>query len=124
METNIENPSNKHNGRTMAGLIILAVGGLLLINQLSLFFIPSWLFSWPMWIIAYGLYMGGKYNFRKPIWIWMIAIGTVFLFNENFDHSGHIVWPIALIGIGGWMLSRHNRVNDAAYPGSSNYKRF
>ena len=125
METNIENPGTKHNSRTMAGIIILVIGGLLLINQLSWFFIPGWLFSWPMWIIAYGLYMGGKYNFRKPIWIWMIVIGTAFLFNENFDHSGHIIWPIALIGAGGWMLSKHNnRTVDAPYPGSSNYKGF
>ena len=84
METTIENANKPHNGRTMAGIIILIIGGILLINQLDLFFIPNWLFSWPMLIIAYGVYMGRKYNFRKPIWIWMIVLGTAFLFTENF----------------------------------------
>src|SRR5271154_5343229 len=98
METIIENPNKPHNGRTMAGVIILIIGGILLINQLDLFFIPHWLFSWPMWIIAYGVYMGGKYNFRKPIWIWMIAIGTAFLFTENFDNAARIGWPATIIG--------------------------
>ena len=37
METIIEN-YNKYSGKTTAGIIILAIGGLLLINQLSLFF--------------------------------------------------------------------------------------
>ncbi|HWZ14927.1 MAG TPA: DUF5668 domain-containing protein [Mucilaginibacter sp.] len=68
METQIKDTNYKHNGRTMAGIIILIIGGMLLIDQLDLFFIPHWLFSWPMWLIGYGLYMGGKYNFRKPVW--------------------------------------------------------
>jgi drug/metabolite transporter (DMT)-like permease len=123
METNITTPNKPAtNGKTMAGIIILIIGGLLLINQLNLFFIPDWLFSWPMWIIAYGLYMGGKYNFRKPVWIWMIVIGTAFLFTENIHDSEQIVWPIAIIGVGAWMVMKHsNKPADVRYPGS-NYK--
>jgi len=108
METNITNPINSHNGRTMAGIIIMILGGMLLIDQLNIFFIPGWLFSWPMWIIAYGVYMGGKYNFRKPVWVWMIAIGTAFLFTENFNNADRIVWPAAIIGVGAWLVMRHN----------------
>src|SRR5580693_3158520 len=122
METNISNTNKPTNGKTMAGIIIAAIGGMLLINQLDLFFIPGWLFSWPMWIIAYGLYMGGKYNFRKPVWIWMIVIGTAFLFTENIDNSERLVWPIAIIGVGAWMVMRHsNKPADTQYP-NSNYK--
>ncbi len=108
METNISNPNTSHNGKTMAGIIIVIIGAILLINQFVLFFIPNWLFSWPMWIIAYGLYMGGKYNFRKPVWIWMIAIGTAFLFIDNVPDSDRVVWPLAIIGVGTWMVMRHN----------------
>jgi hypothetical protein len=118
METNISNPNKSHNGKTMAGIIIVIIGGLLLIDQFDMFFIPHWLFSWPMWIIAYGLYMGGKYNFRKPVWIWMIVIGTAFLLTENVDNSERLVWPIAIIGTGAWMVMRHNnKPVDAHYPG-------
>jgi len=108
METNIINPKTPHNGKTMAGVILLIIGSLLLIDNLNLFFIPNWLFSWPMFIIAYGVYMGGKYNFRKPFWIWLIVIGTAFLFTENFNYADRIVWPVAIIGVGTWMVLRHN----------------
>jgi hypothetical protein len=119
METNISNPNTSHNGKTMAGIIIVIIGGLLLIDQFDMFFIPHWLFSWPMWIIAYGVYMGGKYNFRKPVWIWMIVIGTAFLLTENVDNSERLVWPVAIIGVGAWMVMRHNnKPVDAPYHGS------
>ena len=65
MRTFIEHQNVSHNGRTIAGIIILIIGGLLLVDQLDLFFIPNWLFSWPMWLIGWGVYMGGKYNFKK-----------------------------------------------------------
>jgi hypothetical protein len=115
METNISNPTSPHGGRTMAGVIILVIGSLLLINQLNLFFIPNWLFSWPMWIIAYGVYMGGKYNFRKPVWLWLVVMGTAFLFTENIAGSDRIVWPVAIIGTGLWMVMKHTRQPDAEY---------
>ena len=122
METNVINPNKPNNGKTMAGIIIVIIGGLLLIDQFDMFFIPHWLFSWPMWIIAYGLYMGGKYNFRKPVWIWMIVIGTAFLFTENINNSERLVWPIAIISVGAWMVMRHNnKPVDTQYP-NSNYK--
>jgi hypothetical protein len=114
METIIDNP-NKHNGKVIAGIIIVIIGGLLLIDQLNLFYIPGWLYSWPMWVIGYGLYMGGKYNFRKPVWIWMIIIGSAFLFTENIHNADRIVWPIAIIGTGAWMVMRHNRHAETPY---------
>jgi len=121
MENNIINPNKANNGKTMAGIIIVIIGGLLLIREFNQFFIPHWLFSWPMWIIAYGLYMGGKYNFRKPVWMWMIAIGTLFLFTENIHDSARIIWPIGIIGAGAWMVMKHNRPADVQYP-NGNYK--
>jgi Domain of unknown function (DUF5668) len=116
METIINNPG-KYSGKTMAGILIVIIGGLLLIDQLNLFFIPSWLFSWPMWIIAYGLYMGGKYNFRKPIWIWMIVLGSALLITENVDDADRLVWPVAIIGTGIWMVTKHKHHNEPYNPG-------
>jgi hypothetical protein len=120
METIIDNPNTPKNGRTTAGVIILIIGSVLLINQLDLFFIPNWLFSWPMWIIAYGAYMGGKYNFRKPIWAIMIFLGTAFLFTENIANADRIVWPVAIIGAGLWMVLKHKKnMADTPYKESS-----
>ncbi|MGZ3872465.1 MAG: LiaF transmembrane domain-containing protein [Mucilaginibacter sp.] len=120
METIIDNP-NKQNGKTMAGIIIVIIGGLLLIDQLDLFFIPGWLFSWPMWIIAYGIYMGGKYNFKKPVWLWLVVMGTAFLLTENFDNADKIVWPVAIIGTGAWMVMKHTKHHETSYQ-QTNYK--
>ena len=119
METITNNPNKYTNGKTIAGLIILSIGGILLINQLDLFFIPHWLFSWPMWIIAYGLYMGGKYNFKKPVWIWTIIIGSAFLLTENMPNTDRFIWPAAIIGLGAYIVMKHNRPTDAPYPGSN-----
>jgi hypothetical protein len=118
METNITNPTPSHNGRTIAGIIILIIGGILLIQQFNLFFIPDWLFSWPMWMIAYGLYMGGKYNFKKAIWIWLVVMGGAFLLTENIDNAENVVWPITIIGVGTWMVlkNRHTGTKYQATP--------
>ena len=120
METIINNP-NKHSGKTMAGIIIVIIGGLLLLDQLDLFFVPDWLISWPMAIIGYGLYMGAKYNFKKPVYIWLLVIGTAFLLTDNIDNADRVVWPIAIIGTGAWMVMKHSKPAEVNYPGS-NYK--
>ena len=114
METIIEKPQ-KHNGRTIAGVIILLIGSVLLIDQLNLFFIPSWLYSWPMWIIGYGLYMGSKYHFRKPVWFWLVIIGSAFLLTENIHDTDRFVWPVAIIGTGVWMVIRKSGGHDYSF---------
>lgn len=101
---NIINNSNSGNGRKTAGIIILLIGCLLLTNQLNLFFIPHWLFSWPMWLIAFGIYQGAKHNFSKPVHEILIALGIIFLITENVNNSGDVVWPLAIIGTGLWMV--------------------
>ncbi|HVW98095.1 MAG TPA: DUF5668 domain-containing protein [Mucilaginibacter sp.] len=114
METIINNP-NKLNGKTMAGIIIVIIGGLLLIDQMNLFFIPGWLLSWPMFIIAYGFYMGARHNFKKKVWIWLVVMGTAFLFTENIDNADRVVWPLIIIGTGAWMVTKHNRNLENTY---------
>ncbi len=121
MTTTIENPNKINHGKTMAGVIILIIGGLLLIDQFSLFFIPGWLFSWPMILIAYGLYMGGKYNFRKPVWIWLTVLGSAFLLTENINDADRFVWPVAIMGIGAWMVTRHNKPEETTYVKNNNF---
>ena len=118
MENFIENTKN-HNGRVTAGVIILMVGSLLLIDQLNLFYMPGWLFSWPMWLIAAGIYIGGKHNFRKPVWAIMVLLGTAFLFTENIPDADRIIWPVAIIGTGLWMMLKNSQRTKTIYPGQS-----
>jgi hypothetical protein len=109
METIIENINKPQNGRVMAGIIIIIVGGILLINQFNLFFIPGWLFSWPMWLIGIGLYLGAKHNFRRPVWAIMTILGIAFLFTENINNADRVIWPLAIMGTGLWMVLRNSK---------------
>ncbi len=115
MTINSITPENKASGKLIAGIIILTAGCLLLFDQLNFFMVPHWLFSWPMWMIAYGVYMGGKYNFKKPIWIWVTVLGIAFLFTENIDHAERVIWPVTIIGVGAWMVTKHNKKATADY---------
>jgi predicted membrane protein len=120
MKTIIENPGIHHNRRTTIGAIILVIGSLLLIDQLNISFIPDWIFSWPMILIAIGVYSGVKHHFTKPIAAILIFLGVAFLFSENIDNADRIVWPIAIIATGTWMVLRHKKpVADTPYKESS-----
>ena len=120
--TTLTDIPNKTNRKTLAGIIILILGSVLLIDQLDIFFFPHWLFSWPMWIIGYGFYMGYKYNFKKPFWIWVTVLGFAFLITENFDHAGRFMWPISIIGLGTYMVLKHNNKHkDEPYQANNNY---
>jgi len=108
MNNDIVTPNNPRNGKALAGIILLAVGAMLLIKQLDFFFVPGWLFSWPMWLVGWGLFIGAKTNFHKPSSFLLILLGIVFLINENFDRADRVVWPIAIIGFGLWLILRRH----------------
>lgn len=98
-------------GKRMAGLVIVIVGAVLLSRQMGVM-MPDWLLSWPMILITIGLYVGAKHQFRKPGWIILCLIGTVFLmdnFVEGFNISEYF-WPVFIIAIGLFMIfSRENK---------------
>jgi hypothetical protein len=119
MNNDINSPQNPNRGKAMAGIILLAVGGILLLKQLSFFFIPGWLYSWPMWLIAWGLYLGAKHNFKNSSGIIMLFLGVIFLLNENIDDASRVVWPIAIIGFGIWLIVKRGKHTD---PLTGNYK--
>jgi hypothetical protein len=115
MNNNIENTITPNNSKTAAGVILLAIGSILLIRQFDWFLIPDWIFSWPMWIIAWGLYMGAKYNFRKTSWIIITLVGMACLLSDNIPDADRIVWPVAVMGIGAWMILRPRKHKEEFY---------
>jgi predicted membrane protein len=114
MNNDIEHPKNPNKGKAMAGVILLAIGGILLLRQFADFFIPDWLFSWPMWLIAGGLYFGAKHNFQKSSWAIMVFLGVIFLFNNNIDDAHRVVWPLAIIGFGIWIILKRGKHGEAS----------
>lgn len=105
----------QNNGKVFAGLILLAVGSLLLLRQFDFFFFPSWIFSFPMLLIVIGLYNGAKHNFKNPAWFIMILIGVVFLSGRimPFFDLRAFIWPICIIALGLWLILRRNQQNFA-----------
>jgi predicted membrane protein len=106
-------PNKPRNGKVFAGLILLAVGAVLLLQQLSWFIFPYWIISWPMFMIAFGVYLGFKYNsFIKPNVVLFILIGVIFLADDVIPGVDlhRIFWPVMIIAFGLWMiLGRRNR---------------
>lgn len=98
------------SGNVMGGILLLVVGIILLGVQLDAFFLPGWLFSWPMILIVIGLYIGFKHSFQKPAWIILVLIGSVFLIDNFlfFDLKTYF-WPILIIGLGLWLILRPKR---------------
>ncbi len=115
MSNDIGSPNNPRNGKVLAGVILLAVGAILLIRQFEFFFIPHWLFTWPMWLIFIGLFIGAKSNFHKSSSIVLIILGVVFLLNDNIHGAGDIVWPLAIIAFGLWLILRRRSSFDKDY---------
>jgi len=133
-DPNFNNP--RHTGRVYGGLFLLAIGAIFFLKQADFFFFPGWLFSWPMILIAVGIYTGLKHNFRGAGWIIPIAIGFIFLIDRmDFGFNLHrFIFPIILVCIGlslilrpkhggfdNWGGRRYRRNRDYNQPGYSNY---
>ncbi|MFC5271544.1 LiaF transmembrane domain-containing protein [Adhaeribacter terreus] len=100
-----QNYRPRRSGKVMAGLILLAVGVIFLLNNMGYFF-PNWLFSWPMLLIVLGLFVGFKHNFRTPGGFILILVGATFLAKKYFyiNIAWGYVWPVIIIIVGLWMI--------------------
>lgn len=74
---------NQRRGRIAAGLILVVIGGVLLAGKMGLY-IPEWVFSWPMLVIAIGVFVGARHGFRSPGWLIPVVIGGVFLIDKIY----------------------------------------
>src|SRR5882757_3403671 len=110
MNNDIDYPNKPRSNKAIAGIILLVVGAVLLLDQLNIFAFPYWLFRWPMLLIVIGLYQGAKHNFRNAGWFIMVILGTVLLLNDALPgrNVGHVTWPLMIIAFGLWMILRRN----------------
>ena len=92
-------------GKKWVGIILLILGMIMLVRTLG-FFIPDWITSWPMILIAIGVITGSRNQFRKPGSLLLIVIGFAFLADEilpGFDLH-HFFFPVILVAIGLYLL--------------------
>jgi predicted membrane protein len=103
--------SNRGNhGHIWTGIFILLVGVAALL-KVSIPDLPSWIFTWQMFLIALGLFIGFKHGFRGGAWLILIMIGTAFLLRDIFPDLAirRYIWPVLLIGIGAFLIVRPRR---------------
>ncbi len=97
---------SSQNGTMTVGLLILIIGSVLLLQRLGIFF-PSWLFSWPMLIIAIGSIVLVKHQFRSGFGFFMVLFGVFFLLQREFHIPVTIasyLFPIGLILLGLYLM--------------------
>ncbi|WP_333819509.1 LiaF transmembrane domain-containing protein [Ohtaekwangia sp.] len=106
---------NNPSGRAWAGLVIVVVGGVLLAKRAGAD-LPSWLFTWPMIPIVFGIFAGAKHRFRHWGWLIPVAIGFIFLSEQFVDISiAQYFWPLFIIVIGLAMIFRPKRNREHAW---------
>ena len=125
-DPNIIDPRN-NRGRVYGGLFLLAIGFLFVLREIDFPLFPHWLFSWPMILIAVGLYIGLKHNFRGGGWLIPIIIGVIFLL-DRFDIGldlHRFIFPMIIIGIGLTMILRPKRAGRGGWDnwGGGRYRR-
>ena len=97
-------------GRLWAGLFLLLVGGVLLLDQLG-FPLPDYLFNWHVLLIAIGLFLGLRHGFRGGAWLILIAIGGIYMIQDYYPtiELHRFIWPGVLILVGLMFILRPRR---------------
>jgi hypothetical protein len=96
-----ENVHPRRSGRIWAGLFLVGVGAVLVLDQIG-FPLPDWLFSWHAFLIALGLFIGFRHGFRGGLWLILILVGVAFEFQDYYPHieMHRYILPGILILIG------------------------
>src|SRR5579859_5469858 len=98
------------SGRSLAGLVLVIVGGVLLSRQFGVD-IPAWVISWEMLLITLGIYFGARRSFHPGGWLALILVGTAFLLMDFYPEIliWHYIWPVFIILAGLWMILKPKR---------------
>jgi len=107
------NSSNQKSSKALVGLVLLGLGFILLLRTLDIFFIPSWIFSWPVFLILIGVFIGSRQGYDRPSAFMPLAIGALFLSNKIIPDMelSRFFWPFLIIGLGTWLVfGRKNKL--------------
>lgn len=104
-----QRPPHPDRSNYWTGIFIVLVGAAIFLNMFVTE--PEWLFSWPMLMMTFGVYLGFKHGFEGAGWLILLGVGAFFLIDEYFvDISiGRYFWPLAIIAVGLMMILRPRR---------------
>ena len=109
-----ERKNRRHSGssRVWTGLFIVVIGIAALLRN-TLPNLPEWVFSWQMFLIALGFFLGIKHNFHGAAWFILMLVGGIFMTHEFFPEliMKEYLWPTGLIALGLFLIFRPLRHN-------------
>jgi predicted membrane protein len=98
------------NSHIWTGFFILLIGVAALLRN-TVDGVPEWVFSWPMFLVALGLFIGLKHGFKGGAWFILILVGSAFLINRVYPDISikQYILPGILILIGGMLILKPRR---------------
>ena len=105
----------RNDGSIAFGVIILGIGLVLLFRKFGLY-IPDWVLTWPMILIAVGTYTLISQQFKSFFGSVVIFIGVYFLLKREFDLDlglDQFIWPVGLIALGIYLILHKKQENKA-----------
>lgn len=109
---------SKHSHMWTGAFILLI--GLVALLRVTIPEFPGWLFSWQTFLVAMGVFIGLKHDFKGFAWFILILVGSAFLLRDFYPEIpiGRYIWPVVLILIGAFIIfrpGRKNRMQDGAW---------
>lgn len=101
----------KNDGSIAFGFIILGIGVILLLRKMGIF-VPDWVLSWPMVLIALGTFSLIKHEFKSFFGFALLFVGSFFLLKREFDLDFGIapyIWPLGLIILGIYLITKKKK---------------
>jgi len=97
-------------GHIWTGVFLLLIGAAALVKA-SVTDLPDWVFSWQMFLIVLGFFIGIKHGFRGAAWFILMLIGGAFLARDIYPvlEIRRYIWPMVLIVIGFFIIIRPHR---------------
>jgi predicted membrane protein len=100
---------NSRSNNLLTGLFILAIG-IVALMRTSIPGFPRWAFGWEILLLAFGLFIGIRHNFRGGAWLVLVLVGGIFLLRRIYPaFSFNQIWPVVLIVIGLFIILRPRR---------------
>lgn len=101
---------NYQGNRVFTGVFLLVAGAVLFLQNFNTG-LPGWLFTWQMFLIGLGIFLGLRHNFKGPAWFILILIGAFSLQDEVFPDISlkQFTWPVILAVLGVYFILRPQR---------------